>query len=175
MGVPAAPARECRPERLWRTATTEAAPGRRSAATARSPGPRGSDQEDEPRRDARCGDEWRRESVDLGLRGKVALVTGGTRGLGRATALQLAREGCDVGVCGRTVETLGRAIEELQGMGVRAHGIAADVTGPGEVERFVDACAAALGGVDLLVANVGGTTGAVSWMPRPRSGGRPST
>ena len=97
--------------------------------------------------------------MDLGLRGKVALVTGGTRGLGRATALRLADEGCDVGICGRTAETLERTGAALQGKGVRAHAVAADVAAPGETERFVEACAAALGGVDLLVANVGGSAG----------------
>ena len=97
--------------------------------------------------------------MDLGLRGKVALVTGGTRGLGRATALRLADEGCDVGICGRTAATVERAGAVLRGKGVRAHAVAADVTAPGETERFVGACAAALGGVDLLVANVGGSAG----------------
>jgi 3-oxoacyl-[acyl-carrier protein] reductase len=79
--------------------------------------------------------------------------------LGRATALRLADEGCDVGICGRTAETLERAGAALRGQGVRAHTVAADVAVPGETERFVEACAAALGGVDLLVANVGGSAG----------------
>lgn len=98
--------------------------------------------------------------MDLALKGKVALVTGGTRGIGRATAMRLAAEGCDIGICARSADTLESTLSELRNASVRAHGTVADVTVPGQVENFVDACAAALGGVDLLVANVGGSSGA---------------
>jgi 3-oxoacyl-[acyl-carrier protein] reductase len=97
--------------------------------------------------------------VDLGLRGKVALITGGSRGIGRMTALRLAEEGCDVAICARNAAGVERTAEELRAFGGRVHGIAADVTAAGEVERFVQESAAALGGVDLLVANVGGSAG----------------
>ncbi len=98
-------------------------------------------------------------ALDLGLSGKIGLVTGGSRGIGRAIALRLATEGVDVGICGRTEATLASAQAELRALGVRTHGVVADVTQPGEVERFVDETAAALGGADLLVANVGGSSG----------------
>lgn len=98
--------------------------------------------------------------MDLHLTGKVAVVTGGSRGIGRAIACRLAEEGCDVGICGRTPETLEAVQEELQAHGRRAHTVVADVTKPGETERFVDEIAHVLGGVDLAVANVGGAT---SW------------
>src|SRR5215210_2446030 len=93
--------------------------------------------------------------MDLGLTGKVALVTGGGRGI----AGRLVAEGCAVAICGRNAEPLETALAELRRGGATVHGVAADVTAPGEVERFVEESAAALGGVDLLVANVGGSAG----------------
>jgi 3-oxoacyl-[acyl-carrier protein] reductase len=97
--------------------------------------------------------------MDLGLTGKVGLVTGGSRGIGRAIALRLASEGAQVSICGRQAETLEATLAELRAHGVKAHGVVADVTSPGEAERFVDESAQALGGADLLVANVGGSSG----------------
>lgn len=97
--------------------------------------------------------------MDLGLDGKIALVTGGSRGIGRATALALAAEGCHVGICGRGNQGVERAVVEIRSRGVPAHGVIADVSKAGEVERFVKECQEALGGVDLLVANVGGMSG----------------
>jgi 3-oxoacyl-[acyl-carrier protein] reductase len=97
--------------------------------------------------------------VDLGLTGKIGLVTGGSRGIGRATALRLANEGVHVGICGRSRETLDATLTDLRATGARAHAVVADVTAAGEVERFVNEVATELGGVDLLVANVGGSSG----------------
>lgn len=97
--------------------------------------------------------------MDLGLAGKVALVTGGSRGIGRAIALRLAAEGADIGICGRQPDALDACVAELRVRGVQAHAVIADVTSPGEAERFVDEIATLLGGVDLLVANVGGLSG----------------
>jgi 3-oxoacyl-[acyl-carrier protein] reductase len=97
--------------------------------------------------------------MDLRLSNKVALITGGSRGIGRSIALRLAEEGCRVAICGRSQTHLERTLSDLQALGVPTSTTSADVTQPGEVERFVEESAANLGGVDLLVANVGGSVG----------------
>ncbi|MGH3903407.1 MAG: SDR family NAD(P)-dependent oxidoreductase [Pseudonocardiaceae bacterium] len=98
-------------------------------------------------------------AVDLQIAGKAALVTGGSRGIGRAVALGLAAEGCSVGICGRGRDDLDRTVDELRDHGVTACGIVADVGEEGEVERFVTEAAAVLGRADLLVANAGSNAG----------------
>jgi 3-oxoacyl-[acyl-carrier protein] reductase len=95
--------------------------------------------------------------MDLGLKGKVAVVTGGSRGIGRAIALGLAAEGCDVAICARGEEALRATEKELAALGVRTFAQMADVTRAGESEAFVDAAAGALGRVDILVNNAGGS------------------
>jgi 3-oxoacyl-[acyl-carrier protein] reductase len=95
--------------------------------------------------------------MDLGLTGKVAVVTGSTRGLGFASAKALALEGCRLVICGRTDSTLKSAAEELSALGaadsVRA--VRADVsTAPG-VNALIQAAVESFGGVDVLVNNVG--------------------
>jgi 3-oxoacyl-[acyl-carrier protein] reductase len=97
--------------------------------------------------------------MDLHLTGKLAVITGGSRGIGRSIALRLAEEGCNVAICGRTQEPLAATIAALRAYGVSATGTLADVTRPGDVERFVAEAATVLGGVDLLVANAGGSFG----------------
>ena len=99
-------------------------------------------------------------AMDLGLRGSRALITGGSRGIGLATAEALAAEGAAVGLVARGKDGLAAAAQRLAGHGVPVATAAADVADPGELGRAVGEIASALGGLDHLVANAGGTVGA---------------
>ena len=95
--------------------------------------------------------------MDLGIKGRIALVTGGSRGLGRVAALSLAREGVDVAICGRTQSTLDGTVAELEALGVRAQGVVADVSNPETMPALNQAVADGLGPIDILVNNAGGS------------------
>jgi 3-oxoacyl-[acyl-carrier protein] reductase len=97
--------------------------------------------------------------MDLGLRGRRALVTGGSRGIGFAVAKALAAEGAGVGLIARDPGGLARAAGLMGGYGVPVATAAADVADTVRLGRAVAEIAAALGGLDHLVANVGGTVG----------------
>jgi len=88
------------------------------------------------------------------LNGRIALVTGGTRGIGRAIARRLIEEGAKVALCGRSNEAAVRAARELDSAG-SAIGIGADVRRPADVSALFDAVDAAFGGLDILVNNAG--------------------
>jgi 3-oxoacyl-[acyl-carrier protein] reductase len=92
--------------------------------------------------------------MDLGLRGLRAIVTGGTKGIGRRAADMLADEGCNVSVCARNEAEVKAAVEALKSKGVQAHGQAIDVADKGALEGWVASAAKALGGIDIVVANV---------------------
>jgi 3-oxoacyl-[acyl-carrier protein] reductase len=92
--------------------------------------------------------------MDLGLRGLHAIVTGGTKGIGRRAADMLADEGCNVSVCARNSAEVEAAVEAFKGKGVKAHGAAVDVADKAALEGWVAAAAKALGGIDIVVANV---------------------
>ena len=92
--------------------------------------------------------------MELGLKDKVAIVTGGSEGIGKATARQLAREGVRVAICARRAEVLQRAVEELKQAG-EVIGIQADVSSTQDVQRLVDEVAARFGRIDILVNNAG--------------------
>jgi len=93
--------------------------------------------------------------MDLGLRGKVALVTGGSRGIGKAIAKALLAEGCSVAICARDANRLNEAVSDLSGGEGRALGVVADTTDAAAVTRFIDAAVAAFGRMDILVNNAG--------------------
>lgn len=97
--------------------------------------------------------------MDLGLRNKIALVTGSSRGIGLATARALGQEGARVVLCARTESTLAAAKASLESEGIEAHAIAVDLAAPGGPERAVEHTTATLGGIDILVNNAGGSLG----------------
>jgi 3-oxoacyl-[acyl-carrier protein] reductase len=92
--------------------------------------------------------------LDLGLAGKKAIVTGGSRGIGRAICELLAEEGCDVALCARGEAGVEEAVTALAGKGVRAHGGIVDVADTKALRGWVAAAAGQLGGLDVFVANV---------------------
>lgn len=95
--------------------------------------------------------------MDLRLAGKAVVVSGGSRGLGRAIALAFGREGCRLALCARNEEALAETAREIrEETGAEVFTRAADVTAHGEVESFVDAAADTFGHVDVLVNNAGG-------------------
>ncbi len=92
--------------------------------------------------------------MELGLRGRKAIVTGGTRGIGRAIADLLVEEGCDVAVCARTAEQVTDAVAAFKAVGVSAYGETFDVADADALAGFVDKC-----GLDIFVSNISGSMG----------------
>jgi 3-oxoacyl-[acyl-carrier protein] reductase len=88
------------------------------------------------------------------LTGKAAIVTGGTRGIGRAIAERLLREGASVAICGRSADSTARAVSEMKPLG-RIYGCAADVADQGQVRALFDAVDREFGRLDILVNNAG--------------------
>jgi 3-oxoacyl-[acyl-carrier protein] reductase len=94
--------------------------------------------------------------MDFGLPGKFALVTGGSHGIGLASAKGLAAEGCNVAICSRSQERLDAAIKELKGFGVRTLAVVGDVLEAEAADRVMDAIDRDWGELQILVNNVGG-------------------
>ena len=95
--------------------------------------------------------------MEMGLENKCAIVCAASKGLGRATALALAREGARVVMCARTASTLRAAADEIRGAtGATVVPIVADVSLAPDIDRLIDQAARELGGIDILVTNTGG-------------------
>src|SRR5215813_12357994 len=97
--------------------------------------------------------------MELGLAGRRAVVTGGSKGIGKAIAAELLAEGAAVTICSRHPGELEATAAELRKLAADAATVLAmpcDVTDPAQVTAFADAAAAAMGGVDILVNNAGG-------------------
>jgi NAD(P)-dependent dehydrogenase (short-subunit alcohol dehydrogenase family) len=98
--------------------------------------------------------------MDLGLNGRVAIVTGGSRGIGRAVAERLCREGAHVALCARNRESLAQAQSALEAIGGgRVLTLEADLTDPTAAERVVERASAAWSRIDILVNNAGAARG----------------
>ena len=93
--------------------------------------------------------------MDLGLKGKIAVITGGTDGIGKAAALIFAKEGAKVAICARTQANLDKTAAEIKALGAEVLAISADMAKPADIERFMDAVVKQFGGMDILVNNAG--------------------
>ena len=92
--------------------------------------------------------------MDLGLKGKSVLVTGGSKGIGLAIAELFAGEGANVAICARNADDVAKAVKSLRAKGVKASGRGLDVAEPGALKAWIEAAAAELGGIDVIVCNV---------------------
>lgn len=95
--------------------------------------------------------------MELGLRGKVVAVTGGTQGIGRATVLRFADEGAKVAFCARRKALLDAFAAELAARGADVLPVVADASKEGEMERFVETVVRRYGRIDVVVNNAGGS------------------
>src|SRR5438105_8719874 len=93
--------------------------------------------------------------MDLGLRGKVAAITGGSDGIGKATAMRLAQEGASVAICARRADVLQQAAAEIAATGGSVLAVVADVMNPADCQRFITETVERFGRLDILVNNAG--------------------
>jgi NAD(P)-dependent dehydrogenase (short-subunit alcohol dehydrogenase family) len=103
--------------------------------------------------------------LDIGLKGKKAIITGGSRGIGRAIADTLAAEGADVALCARNADALGESADALRKAGGKVFAQAVDVSDADALKAFINEAISELGGLDILVSNPSGGNGVdeASW------------
>jgi 3-oxoacyl-[acyl-carrier protein] reductase len=92
--------------------------------------------------------------MDLGLRGKSVLVTGGSKGIGRAIAELFADEGANVAICARNADEVAGAVKALAAKGIKSWGRGFDVAEPAPLKEWIDGAAREFGGIDIMVCNV---------------------
>jgi len=96
--------------------------------------------------------------MDFGLTGKVAVITGGSEGIGKASALRLCEEGADVAICARRPDVLQKAADELKAKtGKEVLAMPVDVCNQAQVQEFIEKTVERFGGIDILVNNAGGS------------------
>ena len=103
------------------------------------------------------------DTLELGLKGKVAIITGGSEGLGKATAERFAKSGAKVAICARRADVLDATAKELEKTGADVLAMSTDVTKNDQVEKLVNAVVGRWGGVDVLLNNAG-TSQAASFL-----------
>jgi len=94
--------------------------------------------------------------MNLGIKGKYALVTGGSHGIGRAISLALAEEGCNVAICARRKDLVEQTVAEIKAKGVESIGVSADVLIQEDIDRVMKTVIDSWGTIHILVNNVGG-------------------
>ena len=96
--------------------------------------------------------------MDFGLTGKVAVITGGSEGIGKASALRLCEEGAEVAICARRADILQKAADEIKTKtGKEVLAVSVDVCDESQVQAFVQQTVDRFGGIDILVNNAGGS------------------
>lgn len=91
--------------------------------------------------------------MDLGLKGKNAIITGASKGIGRSTALTLAAEGANIAICARGQAALDATAKEIEALGVKVHAAVCDVSNEQALYEFLNNAKNTLGGIDILVNN----------------------